>query len=235
MVSRFNIPQFNPESKTHRNYIIAIIIIVAIFLFRECSNQNKTDKLVSDIANYKTESSVYKTKLGLEINTNRALALETQDQMKSLLASDDTMREWISKFKEIKGGVIVRETTIVREVPVPFDKVIPCDFKPFQAKKETKDFLFYTTIANTGLTIDSLKIPNEAKIIIGDKRTGFLKMKSSLVVEVNNSNPYIKTSNISGFVYEPKKKWYERTWVNLLAGAVIGASTSKYVDKKLNH
>jgi hypothetical protein len=155
--------------------------------------------------------------------------------MKSLLASNDTMREWISKFKEIKGGVILRETTIVREVPVPFDKVIPCDFKPFQAKKETKDFLFYTTIANTGLTIDSLKIPNEAKIIIGDKRTGLLKMKTSLVVEVNNSNPYIKTSNISGFVYEPKKKWYERMWVNFVAGAIVGAAGSKYVDKKLNH
>lgn len=235
MAFQFNIPQINPTYKTHRNYIILIIIGVIVFLFRECSNQNATDKLVSDIANYKTESETYKTKLGLEINTNKALVLETQDQMKSLLASNDTMKEWISKFKEIKGGVILRETTIVREVPVPFDKVIPCDFKPFQSKKETKDFLFYTTIANTGLTIDSLKIPNEAKIIIGDKRTGFLKMKSSLVVEVNNSNPYIKTSNISGFVYEPKKKWYEKTWVNLLIGASIGAVGGKYVDNKLNH
>lgn len=234
MFNRFNIPQFNPEKKVHRYYIIAIIIIVAIFLFRECSNQNKTDKLIGDVANYKTESETYKTKLGLEINTNRALALETQDQMKSLLASNDTMREWISKFKEIKGGIILRETTIVEKVPVPFDKIIPCDFKPFQAKKETKDFLFYTTIANTGLTIDSLKIPNQAKIVIGDKRTGFLKMKSSLVVEVNNSNPYIKTSNISGFVYEPKKKWYEKTWVHLLAGATIGVAGGKYVNNKLN-
>lgn len=235
MAVQFNIPELNPIYKTHRNYIILIIVGIIIFSFRECSNQNKTDKLVSDIANYKTESSVYKTKLGLEVNTNKALALQTQDQIKSIIATNDTLKEWVSKFKEIKGSVIVRETTIVREVPVPFDKVIPCDFKPFQAKKETKDFLFYTTIANTGLTIDSLKIPNEAKIIIGDKRTGFLKIKSSLVVEVNNSNPYIKTSNISGFVYEPKKKWYERMWVNFVAGAVVGAAGSKYVDKKLNH
>jgi hypothetical protein len=219
----------------NRLYILAIIVLVLLLILREGCNSRNTDKLISDIANYKTESSVYKTKLGLEINTNKALALQTQDQMKSLLASNDTMREWVKEFKEIKGGVIVRETTIVREVAVPFDKLIPCDFKPFQAKKETKDFLFYTTIANTGLTIDSLKIPNEAKIIIGDKKTGFLKMKTSLVIEVNNSNPYIKTSNISGFVYEPKKKWYERMWVNLVAGAVVGAAGSKYVDKKLNH
>jgi hypothetical protein len=150
----------------NRLYILAIIVLVLLLILREGCNSRNTDKLISDIANYKTESSVYKTKLGLEINTNKALALQTQDQMKSLLASNDTMREWVKEFKEIKGGVIVRETTIVREVAVPFDKLIPCDFKPFQAKKETKDFLFYTTIANTGLTIDSLKIPNEAKLLV---------------------------------------------------------------------
>lgn len=216
-------------------YISTIIIVIIVFLFRESFNRMETNKLVADIANYKTESTVYKTKLGLEINTNRALSLQTQDQMKSLLASNDTMREWVKEFKEIKGGVVIKETTIIKEVAVPFDRNIPCDFKPFPAKKETKDFQFYATIANTGLTLDSLKVPNESKIIIGEKRKGFLNLKSELVVDVNNSNPYIKTSNISGFVYEPKKKWYERMWVNFVAGAVIGAAGSKYVDKKLNN
>ena len=203
-------------------YILAITIVIVLFLFREGCNRMETNKLVADITSYKTESETYKTKLGLEINTNRALALETQDQMKSLLASNDTMREWVKEFKEIKGGVIIKETTIIREVAVPFDKLIPCDFKPFPANKITKDFLFYTTVANTGLTLDSLKVPNESKIVIGDKRKGFLNLKSELVVDVNNSNPYIKTSNISGFVYEPKKKWYEKMWVNFVVGLGVG-------------
>lgn len=203
-------------------YIFTIIIVIVLFLFREGCNRMETNKLISDITSYKTESQTYKTKLGLEINTNRALALETQDQMKSLLASNDTMKEWLKKFKEIKGGVVIKETTIIKEVAVPFDRNIPCDFKPFPAKKETKDFQFYATVANTGLTLDSLKVPNESKIIIGDKRTGFLNFKSQLVVDVYNSNPYIKTSNISGFVYEPKKKWYEKMWVNFVLGLGVG-------------
>jgi hypothetical protein len=203
-------------------YISTIIIVIIVFLFREGCNRTETNKLVADITSYKTESETYKTKLGLEINTNRALALETQDQMKSLLAINDTMREWVNQFKNIKGGVVVRETTIIQQVAVPFDKIIPCDFKPFPAKKETKDFQFYATIANTGLTLDSLKIPNESKIVIGEKRKGFLNLKSELAVDVNNSNPYIKTSNISGYVYEPEKKWYERMWVNFVAGLTIG-------------
>lgn len=209
---------------------IIIILLIVVLLQRSCS-QKETDRLISDIANYKTEAENYKTKLGLEVSTNKALALQTQEQMKSLLATNDTLREWLSEFKEIKGGVVVRETTIVREVAVPFDRPIPCDFKPFKANKISKDFQFYTTIANTGLTIDSLKIPNEAKIIIGDKKEGFLGLKTKLSIDVNNSNPYIKTSNISGFVYEPKKKWYEKMWVNFAIGFGVGYIGSQVINK----
>ena len=203
-------------------YIAVILVLLFIFFIREGCNRAETNKLVADISGYKTESQTYKTKLGLEISTNRALVLKTQDQIKTLLASNDTLKEWINEFKSIKGGVVVRETTIIQQVAVPFDKIIPCDFKPFPAKKETKDFQFYATIANTGLTLDSLKIPNESKIVIGEKRKGFLNLKSELAVDVNNSNPYIKTSNISGYVYEPEKKWYERMWVNFVAGLTLG-------------
>ena len=213
-------------------FLIGVIIVLVVFvLLREGCNQRNTDNLISDIANYKTESENYKTKLGLEINTNRALALETQDQIKSLIATNDTLKEWVNEFKEIQGAVTIRETTIVKEIAVPFDRPIPCDFKPFKANKIEKDFQFYTTIANTGLTIDSLKIPNEAKILIGEKKEGFLNLKTKLVVDVNNSNQYIKTSNIAGYVYEPKKKWYEKMWVNFAIGFGAGYIGSQVINK----
>jgi hypothetical protein len=211
-------------------YVFIIIGLVIIFLFREGCNQKHNDKLISDIVNYKTEAQTYKTSLGLEVSTNKALVLETQEQMKSLLSSNDTLKEWVSKFKEIKGGVIVKETTIVKEVAVPFETKIPCDFKPFKANKLEKHFSFYSTIANTGLTIDSVKIPNESRIIIGERKDNFFS-KKKLVIDINNSNPYVSTSNISGFVYEPKKKWYEKTWVHLLVGMGTGIAVSNSIKK----
>jgi antitoxin component of RelBE/YafQ-DinJ toxin-antitoxin module len=192
----------------------------------------ESNKLVNEIATYKTEATQYKTKLGLTVSTNDALVLQTQEQIKSMMAAtNDTIKQWLSKFKSIKGGVVMRETTIIKEVQIPFETKIPCDFKPFKANKILKDYQFYSTIANTGLTIDSVKIPNEAKIVIGERKDGIFKAKK-MVVDVNNSNPYIQTSNISGYVYEPKKKWYERTWVKLLTGAAVGAAGAKYVDNK---
>lgn len=216
----------------NKTYSFFIIIILIVLLFREGCNQKKVDDLIDEISNYKTESQVYKTKLGLEINTNRALTLSSQKQMRTLLATNDTLMDWIKQFKVINGAVTLRETTIIKEIVVPFDRIIPCDFKPFSANKINKDFLFYTTIANTGLTIDSLKIPNESKIVIGEKRDGFLKLKTKLVVDVNNSNPYIVTSNISGYVYEPKKKWYEKMWANFAIGVGAGYIGSKLIIKK---
>jgi hypothetical protein len=211
-------------------YVITIILILSLFLIRESCNKSNTDKLIADISEYKSEAEQYKTKLGLEVSTNKALVLETQSQIKSLLSSNDTLKEWISKFKKINAGIIVRETTIVKEVAVPFDKIIPCDFKPFPAIKKEKFFEFYSTISNTGLTIDSLKIPNESRIVVGERKDGFFKPKK-LVVDVNNSNPYIQTSNISGFVYKPEKKWYERNLVIFAFGFAGGYFTNELINR----
>jgi hypothetical protein len=217
-----------------RVYIAIILIIVIIFGVREGCNRMESNKLVNDIATYKTEATQYKTKLGLTVSTNDALVLQTQEQIKSMMAAtNDTIKQWLSKFKSIKGGVVMRETTIIKEVQIPFETKIPCDFKPFKANKILKDYQFYSTIANTGLTIDSVKIPNEAKIVIGERKDGLFKSKK-MVVDVNNSNPYIQTSNISGYVYEPKKKWYERTWVHVVGGITIGTLGTQYVNNKLN-
>jgi hypothetical protein len=215
-----------------RVYIAIILIIVIIFGLREGCNRMEANKLVNDIATYKTESSQYKTKLGLVVNTNDALVLQTQEQIKSMMAAtNDTIKQWLSKFKSIKGGIVMRETTIIKEVQIPFETKIPCDFKPFKANKILKDYQFYSTIANTGLTIDSVNIPNEAKIVIGERKDGIFKAKK-MVVDVNNSNPYIQTSNIAGYLYEPKKKWYERTWVHVVGGITIGTLGTQYVNNK---
>lgn len=213
-------------------YLLVILILIAVFFINKGCERRETDKLINDIATYKTEASIYKTKHGLEVSTNKALMLQTQAQMKSFLASNDTIKEWINKFKEIKGGFVIKETTIIKEVAVPFDRNIPCDFKPFAANKITKDFMFYSTISNTGLTIDTLKIPNKATVVIGMRKDNFFS-KAKMVVDVNNSNPYIQTSNISGFVYTPEKKWFEKTWVHILFGVAAGAAGTQAINNKL--
>lgn len=189
-----------------RVLVVIVLVLLVLFGFREYSNQKKTDGLISDITKYKSQASHYSDKFGESIASNKALSIETQNQIKTLLASNDTLKAWVSKFRDIKFGGIIKEITTIREVPVPFETKIPCDFKPFMANKITKEYLFYSTIANNGLTIDSLKIPNEARIIVGEKKSGFLNMRNELSVEVKNSNKLMYVSDITGFTYKPKQK-----------------------------
>lgn len=210
-------------------------IIVLLFLFlgvREWMAQRHENNVVAELATYKSDASHYKI-LGEEIASNKAIALATQDQMRSVLASNDTMKKWINKFKDIKAGGIIKETTIIKEVAVPFESKIPCDFKPFPAKKLTKEFSLYSTIANTGLTIDSLFIPNTATIIVGDKKSGFLGMKHTLTMEVKNSNPLMHVSDISAYTYKPEKKFYEKFWFPLAIGFGTGFIGQAYLQNKL--
>lgn len=228
-------------SKLHRRYIYAIgvliVLIICIFFIQRCQYKKESDKLVSDIVNYKTEAKHYTDMFGEIIATNSAIQVQTQTQIKSILATNDTMKAWIKKFKEIKFGGIIKETTIIKEVAVPFDKIIPCDFKPFPAIKLDKHYRFYSTIANTGLTIDSLFIPNTASIIVGEKKVGFLKLGRQLSIEVKNSNPFVHVSDLSAFTYKPKPK---RFGLGFSVGYGIGVHqntvyTSPFIGASLNY
>ena len=220
-------------------YIISVIVVIFIFLliFQECKNQSSADKIVNELSQYKTQASHYEDKFGNIIASNSAIQVESQKQLKSILATNDTMRAWIKKFKDVKFGGIIKETFTIREVPVPFETKIPCDFKPFPAIKLDKNYRFYSTIANTGLTIDSLFIPNTEDIIVGEKKSGFLNLKRVLTMEVKNSNSLISVSDISGFTYSPKKR---RFGLGFSVGYGVGLkqgiiSTQPFIGASLNY
>jgi len=228
-------------SKLHRRYIYAIgiliILIICIFFIQRCQYQKSEDKIVTELSQYKTKATHYEDKFGNIIATNSAIQIQTQNQIKSILSTNDTMKAWIKKFKEIKFGGIIKETTIIKEVAVPFDKVIPCNFKPFPAIKLDNNYRFYATIANTGLTIDSMFIPNTASIIVGEKKVGFLKLGKQLSIEVKNSNPFIHVSDLSAFTYKPKPK---RFGFGFSVGYGIGVHkntvhTSPFIGASLNY
>lgn len=71
---------------------------------------------------------------------------------------------------------------------------------------------------------DSILVTNEMKITIGQKNNGFFK-KTTPIVEVENSNPYINVVDMNNVVIENKKRIYERPlfWagVGLLGGIII--------------
>ena len=140
----------------------------------------------------------------------------------------------IKKFSKIYAGVTIKENLTIKEVAMPFEIPIPCDFKPFPTQKITQDYRIYTTISKDYLGIDSLIIPNEATIIIGEKKSGFLGSKKEYSIDVRNSNNLLHVSEIKGYTYKPEKKWYEKGGIKFLGGFVAGglATTAIFSSAK---
>ena len=212
---------------------IAVIAFLLVFAFlREGCNQRNQDKVLSEILNYKSEAKHYKDKYGIDVATNKALNIQTQEQIKSLLATNDTLKKWVKSFKNISAGIVVKETTIVKEVNVPYEVKIPCDFKPFKVRKNDKNYLFAGTISPQSFTIDSIMIPNEARIIVGEKKTGILGLNKEYSIDIRNSNELLKVSDISAYTYKPQKKWYEKAWFHYAVGVGSGVILTSYINKR---
>ena len=186
-------------------YIIIGVLVVILLLREGCSNSSSND-LVKEIANYKTKAEYYEGLNGAEIAKNNALMLHNTEQIKSLLNKNDTLSELMKKYKEIQNVTIINNSTEIRNDSIAYDTLrIPCDFEPFQVRRDSLYYTFAGTIAPEYFKIDSLKIPDEQSIVFGKRKMGFLKRRE-YTAEVVHSNPLIKTTNIGSYGVKEKRK-----------------------------
>lgn len=206
------------------NYLFISVFFVLLLLIQECRHNKDVSELVSDINTYKTEAKSYKNKFGKEVSYNKSLVFENEKLLKKYLKSNDTILESLKGFKTVNNYIKVKEYITITD-SIPFIKRIPYDFKPFRITRDSVYYNFVGTIAPTYFRIDTLFIPNEQSIVVGEKKIGVFKKEFR--VEITNSNPLIKTTNIGSYTFKEKKKWYERPLVHLGAGIIIGLGLNK--------
>lgn len=201
-------------------WLIIIGIILLFSFFREGCNQRKTDNLISDIANYKDTAKYEKLKNGALISTNVSLKLQSQDQLKALVAAiNDTVKQMFDRFKKVNNVTHVTNQFYAGKDTIKYETKIPCSFAPFKVRRGTPStYKFVGTIGQDYFAVDSLSIEDKTTLIFGRKKVGF--MKYDYAVDINHSNPLMISTNIKDYKYEPKKKWFERTWVHWVEGAI---------------
>ena len=165
--------------------------------------------MVNNVANYKDTARYYNFKVnGMEVEVayNKSLVLNNQKQFESVIAKNDTLLKLVKKFKSVQSGTIINNYTTINGDTIIYKKgdSIPCDFKAFKIRRDSVHYKFVGTIGKNFFSIDSLSIPNKIDLIIGRKKTGFLKAEER--AEIINSNPLVKTTNIGNYVVVSKKK-----------------------------
>lgn len=221
------------EKNRERLIFIGIIILLILFaLFREWRSGVAADNLVRDIKNYSDSATYYKLKNGAEVATNVSLKLQSEEQLRIMVSNNDTVKQMIKKFKDLKAVTYITNNFHAGKDTIRLTNIIPCDFPPFKVRRGDSTYKFVGTIAPKYFSVDSIDIPNKLTIVQGRKKMGF--MKYDYAIDVTNSNPMMKTTNIADYRYVPQKKWYERQWFAAILGAgvgYIGANVQSYYIK----
>lgn len=216
--------------KIHLRYIGIIAVIILFFICMEVFRNGHRDNLVKDVITYKDSATHYKNKYNESVATNKVLILEDQSQLKFYLSAiSDTMKTLIASYKKLISVTHTKEYFYYHDSIKIADGQIPCNFNPFPLIKREKFFTFKGTLSKNEFVIDSLFMPNQQTIVIGEKKTGFLRRE--YMADVTNTNPYLVTTKLGAYSTSFKPKWYERPSVWAVGGFVTGFIAGKVQGK----
>lgn len=196
-------------------YLI-IIILLAINLFtwskyKDSENQSEQNaKALNDTIKY------HKNKYGQEVASKLAI----QTSFDNLKYENDTLKEAIKKFKKPITIIQTEQVVKIDTFYVSFKDSIKCVFSQDIIKANTY-YSFSANVSNKGFKLNNLEVFNDQTIVTGFKKQGLFK-KPLLVTEITNSNPHVKQTEIKPIVIVYPKKIYEKWYVTIPIGFVLG-------------
>jgi hypothetical protein len=228
-------------------YIVLIVIII-LLLLKGCEIQKDRDNMLTQLSTFKIENQNFKVKVNKDSST-----IVTQRQ--TILTQDEAIKLGILKLngeiKKVQSQVNQVQEFVINDVPVPYvpDNFIDtsgwyvklkngdtsksiCDsfiknsvLVGTQFKKDEKWLKMDGKIKKDGLQLDSMTIPNESSVTIGYRKYGFFNLKSEPIVEIKNTNPYLKVSKVSNVLIKNNKSIFSKKgfWfaIGILGGVYL--------------
>jgi len=205
----------------------SLIIIVAILSLSLVANNSKLSNYKSQMQKFNLENQSFKE----EIDKNGDVIVQ-QEQI--ILSQKDAIAQNlldINRLKDVSSQVNVITNTIIDTIVVSHTDTIVEYFnggaylKLPQKYDYNSEFInVNAVVSQSGLQLNSINIQNKTSITIGFKSQGLFKPKLP-VVDLHNSNPYIKTQSVSNVVIEKEKNFLtdKKTWgaVGIFLGLLI--------------
>lgn len=218
--------------KLNKKFLICVIsAIIIIFITNECRHRKEMEKYGRNIINYQDSVQRYVDKYNQVVYYNKILSLQTKRQMQDHITMSTKiikLENNLKKYKKIQSGTVINQKVEIIKDTIWFTGIMEQEFKPIKLLKQDKYKYFAGTFYKNKLVIDSLNIPDEQVIILGNKKVGFLKTENT--VEVIHSNPYITVNSINSSGLDCKPKWFERKGVIFAGGIVSGLFILKLIQ-----
>lgn len=177
-------------------------VIVTILSIRSCNIKKNYNNSLLEILNYEDTIKIYKSRTGQLVEYNKALKTDI-----TLLASiNDSLSNHIKNIKIPKPDVIVKTKTktIIDSIPaIKFITVNGVFDTVFNINNE--HYSITGNVNNKKLSLDSIIIPNNAIVVVGEKNPKWWR-NSEYIVTVENSNPYVNNTGIKSYTFTGKNK-----------------------------
>ena len=196
------------------NIIITALIVLCIYLWRS-KNQvkytatNNIEALTDSLGHYKNKEGVWVAEKKLFQGTEK-------DLRQVIKSKDKAFQKLLKTFKKPVAAATVKTVTQIDTVFIPYETKIDLPVFELPFSKVAKHYSISGTSTNKGISISEVSIPNTQNVVIGKKKIGWFK--SEYRIEIKNSNPLIKTTDLDGFSFRPKPKRFG-------LGVFVGYST----------
>jgi len=210
----------------NRIVIFALVALVCFLLVKNCESAKDVERFKTNSAVLREDLSFTKSKLGQEIAGKSALEVTLKELKQGYWIKDDSLTDITRKFKKIQSATIIKTVVKIDSFKIPYKNPTNEYFNQSWSK-ETPLFAISGISTNSFMQINTLRLFNTQRLVIGTEK-GFFN--NTLSVQVTNSNPHIKTTELlTQSVTIPNKRF----GVGLFAGIDITGKPTFGVG--LNH
>ena len=197
------------------NYIIiAVLTVFCFYLWRngqkmQYTTTNNIGALTDSLGHYQTKEGVWVAE--------KKLFQGTEKDLKQIIKSKDkAFQKLLKSFKKPVAAAVIKTVTQIDTVFIPYKTKIDLPVFELSFSKDAKHYSINGISTNEGINILDISIPNSQNVVVGKKKIGWFKREYR--IEVANSNPHIKVTDLDGFSFRPKPKRFG-------LGVFVGYST----------
>lgn len=210
--------QNTPSSVKNIIYLIGgVAIILFLLLFKGYIDAQHDEDYFFNKWNAKDSAKmkIIENKLGQLSYIAEATKLNGE-QIKKYAESDEKLKALTKKYSDLLAVVSQKMGVYVDSIKVTLHDTLPCADFVKKDSVQTRYYNFDYMITKRDFLISNLEFPDTCHTIIGERKSGFLGLKRTLVFEQTHSNKYMKVQQINPVVKVSKNKW--PTWLGIGTG-----------------
>lgn len=146
------------------------------------------------------EISSYRLSNGQLAVDKELLAVTVGELRDQVWIKDDSLKLLLRKLKDLSVAIRWKTRYVYDTLYLPFETPVVGEFQRNFSKSDQWFFLSGRVTQN-GVNVDKLSIPNTQRLVVSYK-------KGKPLISVTNSNPFLRTEEITGQVIRvPEKRW----------------------------